>query len=179
MSYNRRVARNRFKPVELEFLFVAEAPPVDDTRYFYFEDVPTQDGLFVELMKVLYGGSFDSYVGARTPEEKRQWLTRFQADGCWLLDAYDDPMTGAPSGGPTRVNWLGDRSDLPKRLHDLSVDGYISKDTPIILIKVTVYDALFQQLTNHYNVIDKRIPFPGSGQQALFRELLREALTLR
>ncbi len=175
----RREARNHFKPSVLDTLFVAEAPPSDDRRYFYFEDVVTQDGLFIELMKFFYGDAFESYVGARTPEKKYQWLARFQADGLWLLDAYDEPMIGAPSSGPRRASWLEDRSDLSERLHNLSRDGYISNDTPIILIKVTVYDALFQELTNHYNVIDKRIPFPGSGQQASFHDLLRDALTER
>lgn len=175
----RRRARERYKPTKLAVLFIAEAPPSSSSRYFYFDDVPDHDGLFVELLKAVYGDDFRSYVGNRRPAEKSSWLSRLQDDGFWLLDSTDKPLDGAPVGGKSRVRLLQARSDLPERLRELSVQGYLSANTPLILIKATVYDAFFASLAGlGYNIIDKRIPFPGSGQQARFRKLFGEALDL-
>ena len=173
----RRRARERYKPTQLTVLFIAEAPPSNSARYFYFDDVPDQDGLFVDLLKAVYGDDFKPYVGNRRPAEKRNWLTRLQEDGYWLLDCSEQPLDGAAAGGTSRVRSLEARSDLVERLRELLGEGYVSDETPVILIKATVYDAFFGRLAAlGYNVIDKRIPFPGSGQQARFRKLFGEAL---
>ena len=42
----RRRTAERYKPAEIDLLLVAEAPPGALDRYFYFEDVREQDGLF-------------------------------------------------------------------------------------------------------------------------------------
>lgn len=174
---HRRQAREQYKPSKLKVLLIAEAPPSDDARYFYFDDVPHHDGLFVELMKVMYADDFMSYVGNRRPAGKRDWLRRFQEDGYWLLDAAEEPLDGAPKGGPSRVRFLVAKSDLLERLEELSGQGYVSAKTRFILIKATVYDAFFGLLAAHgYSVIDRRIPFPGSGQQGRFRKPFGEAL---
>lgn len=49
----------------------------------------------------------------------------------------------------------------------------------IVLIKATVHDAMFVPLRNaSLPVIDRRIPFPGSGKQARFEAAFAEALDL-
>jgi hypothetical protein len=46
----------------------------------------------------------------------------------------------------------------------------------IILIKATVYDAAYRPLRDAgFPVVDVRVPFPGSGQQARFRQAFRTA----
>jgi hypothetical protein len=47
----------------------------------------------------------------------------------------------------------------------------------VILIKATVYDAAFAALCEaNVPVVDERIPFPGSGQQARFAQAFEHAL---
>ena len=47
-------AREKYLPNKIKLLFVAESPPEDVKRFFYFEDVPEQDSLFIQTMRVLY-----------------------------------------------------------------------------------------------------------------------------
>jgi hypothetical protein len=169
----RRRARNKYKPTSVRCLMIAEAPPTDD-RYFYFDDVQTADSLFLETMKVLFPAESDGY--ARRPHQKRSLLRKFQAAGYWLLDAVDEPLEGAPKSGLRRVEHLRQKSDLMKRLGRLMKAGSLHSRVPIVLIKVTVYDAFHEALNaSGYRVIDKRIPFPGSGQQRRFAKAFREA----
>jgi hypothetical protein len=50
-------ARQKYKPDEIKFLLIAEAPPdAESGRFFYFEEVDKHDNLFIETMKVLYPG---------------------------------------------------------------------------------------------------------------------------
>lgn len=55
-EYEKAVAP--FLPTLTKVLFVAEVPPVTVDRHFYFPDVRTQDSLWVQLMRALYGGDF-------------------------------------------------------------------------------------------------------------------------
>jgi hypothetical protein len=55
MSTDFEIARRKYKPQSIKFLFVAEAPPKKESgRFFYFENVSDKDSLFLEMMKVLY-----------------------------------------------------------------------------------------------------------------------------
>src|SRR5436189_5868257 len=50
----RRVAERKYKPNRIRLLLVAESPPADEGRYFYFEDAPALDELFEEVCGVLF-----------------------------------------------------------------------------------------------------------------------------
>ncbi len=165
----RKLAREAYKPDRLACLLVAEAPPNDDRRYFYFEDVPDKDGLFIEVTKALFP-DFAGYVGARTPEKKRLWLRRLKERGFWLLDAMEDPLRGR--------SWASAHSDLLARLEALRGDALLNPATPIILIKANVFDELYGLLIRdgYTRVAGQRIPFPGSGQQKRFRQSFKDAL---
>lgn len=53
----------------------------------------------------------------------------------------------------------------------------IDKKTPILLLKAKVYDLCYSCLKEQgYNVIKKRLPFPGSGQQRIFRETFAKVI---
>jgi len=44
-------ARNKYNPDHIELLFIAEAPPANDSRrFFYFVQVDIGDTLFLEMM---------------------------------------------------------------------------------------------------------------------------------
>lgn len=160
-------ARNKYKPSRVRCLLLGEAPPNSLDRYFYFQDVKRQDSLFLEIMGMLYPEEKQGYLSSgRETFLKAELLQRFIGDGFLLLDLLEVP--GALVGGS-----LADA--MPSLLNRLQKT--IDKQTPIILIKADVYDTCFLPLSAEgYNVVPLRIPFPGSGQQRVFRGTFKTAL---
>src|ERR1700753_2974932 len=95
-------AMDRYLPVPLRLLFIAEAPPAyKANRFFYFHEVQTGDALFLEMMKVVYGdaigfkegGGFTGPMLAKDVRKcKSQFLQKFRADGLFLIDASERTM---------------------------------------------------------------------------------------
>lgn len=160
-------ARNRYKPREIRVLLVAEAPPDNLDRHFYFEDVKKQDSLFLEIMGVLYPDLKKRYLSSgRDTLLKRELLERFQEDGYWLLDLSDVPCSLAEGRLEDRVPMFLER-----------LEKLVDTRTPIILIKANIYDVCYTPLNKKgYAVYNDRIPFPGSGQQRVFREKFTKAI---
>lgn len=163
------VARNKYKPATLRTLLIAEAPPCSLDRFFYFEEVPKQDSLFLETVGVIYPDLKAAYLKSRRdPELKKELLEHFQSDGYWMIDLSEVPheLTGESP-----------ESALPGLLE--RVKKVADKKTNIILIKSNVYDCVYPALSElGYSVSNERIPFPGSGQQGVFRERFARALKL-
>ena len=121
-------AMDRYRPDPLRVLFIAEAPPAYKVnRLFYFHEVPTGDALFLEMMKVIYGaaigftegGGFSGPMSAKDVRKcKPQLLSRFMADGLYLIDASERPIRKVPLpplsfrffGGPFRGSRLSLRT---------------------------------------------------------------------
>ena len=146
-------------------LFIAEAPPSALERYFYFEDVQTGDSLWIELMKALYSSEFG--ITAEERSKKEDWLTKYKNDGYRLIDALKEPVCNSMSA-QKRINFIADRAD--------EIIKEVKKISPkqVLLIKITVFDALHQTLLNAgIPVVCERLPFPGSGQQKKFQEGFR------
>ena len=146
-------------------LFIAEAPPSALERNFYFEDVQTGDSLWIELMKALYSSEFG--VTAEKRSKKKDWLTKFKNDGYRLIDALKEPVCRSMSGQKRKI-LITDRAD--------EIIKEVKKISPkqVLLIKVTVSDALHQTLLNAgIPVVCGRLPFPGSEQQKKFQEGFR------
>jgi hypothetical protein len=164
-----RTARNKYKPDPINVLLVAEAPPCALDRFFYFEDVKKQDSLFLEIMGILYPEEKQRYLrSGRDTSLKKDILGNFQTDGYWMLDLCEIP-TSISNG--SLDNYV---PSLISRLEKL-----ITKNTPIILIKTDVYDSCYDALTAEgYRVVNERMPFPGSGQQKVFREKFKKAIEL-
>ena len=77
MNNKINIARLRYKPKEIKFLFVAEAPPKEFSgRFFYFENVLDGDSLFLEIMKVLYPKDFTLAKIVRL--QKKKFLEKFK-----------------------------------------------------------------------------------------------------
>jgi hypothetical protein len=156
----RRRARAaiKYKPDQVKLLLVAEAPPAALDRYFYFEDVRTQDSLFRYVAR--------SIVGVEpTRENKRELLERLRDRGVFLIDLSEDPVDGSPLSNSV--------ADLVRRAQRLKPDK-------IVLIKASVYDAAFAALLEAgLPVVDERVPFPGSGQQRRFEVGFTRALKAR
>jgi len=160
-------ARNKYKPASVSTLLIAESPPCDVDRYFYFEAVPKQDSLFLEIMGLLYPALKAAYLASkRDPALKAELLEHFQSDGYWLMDLSEVPheLTG---GNP--------EDSLPGLL--ARIKKVANENMRIILIKSNVYDSCYHVLKElGYKVSNERIPFPGSGQQRVFRERFARAL---
>ena len=160
-------ARNKYKPSTVKTLLIGEAPPCDLDRYFYFEEVPKQDSLFLEIAGVLYPEMKAAYLKSkRDPAFKAELLEQLQSDGYWLIDLSEVPheVTGEKA-----------EDSLPGLLE--RVKKVAGKGTNIILIKSNVYDCAYAALKDlGYKVSNERIPFPGSGQQGVFRDRFRRAL---
>ena len=84
----RREAAERVRPENVEYLFVAEAPPADPSRYFYFEDVHDRDSLYLEVAKAL----FLSLSVDRLREQKTIFLERLRDQRIWLIDMAEEPI---------------------------------------------------------------------------------------
>ena len=139
----------------MRLLLVAESPPQSLDRYFYFEDVQTQDSLFRYVVRTLLDIE-------PSRDAKAAMLMRLRDLGVFLIDLKPEPSDPRP---------LHDHvPDLVVRIGDLAPEA-------VILIKATVYDAAFSLLNQEgLPVIDERVPFPGSGQQRRFQEAMKRAL---
>ncbi len=162
-------ARNKYKPSPLKVLIIAEAPPCNLDRYFFFEEVRTQDSLFLEITGVLYPELKGQYLAAkRDPALKAELLEHFQSDGFWLMDLSELPY---------EVSGVAHEASLPSLMERLK--KVADRQTRIILLKANVYDCCYAPLKEAgYKVSAERIPFPGSGQQAVFRDKFRKALNM-
>lgn len=160
-------ARRKYRPDRINLLFIAEAPPsTTSNRFFYFGSVRTGDSLFLEIMKVLYKDDFQSIKELR--KRKPEFLKRFKEDGFYLIDACDEPMND--NNAHAKIKRC--REALPfliKKLKKLA-----TKETSIILISKSVFEACLCFLKeNRFNILNKSfLPFPGSGQQKIFRRKL-------
>jgi hypothetical protein len=144
-------------------LFVAEAPPNSIERYFYFADVVRHDWLWIGLMKSLYPCRWT--IARAERKNKRAWLTRFQRSGFQLIDALKHPVSGRERH---RVSEIKNNAD--GMLQEIKAIN----PQKIVLIKKTVYDALFERLRTEGLPVANQgaIPFPSSGRQVEFHNAI-------
>ena len=155
-------AAKRYRPKDhTRVLFVAEAPPNSIDRYFYFEEVKRDDWLWIALMKCLYPARWSTAQQER--RNKKEWLSRFQMDGFQVIDSLKTPVSGTQAQRALAIRLNADQ---------LVVEIRSINPTKIVLIKNTVYRALFDLLRNGgFPVVNKgAISFPSSGRQAEFHD---------
>jgi hypothetical protein len=157
----REVARLKYKPKNIRWLLVAESPPKVTDRFFYFEDVNREDSLYLETMRALFGNEHVDILRAR----KIEYLQRFKDQGFFLIDAVDRPILSDEDNDA--VVW-NNRQNLIQKM-----DRLIKKETPVVLIKASVWSLRNVLLKEGFNVINEcMIDFPGSGNQIKFRTKL-------
>jgi hypothetical protein len=156
----RSRAAKKYKPAKVKLLLIAEAPPNELERYFYFEDVRAHDWLFRYVAQQILGSR-------PTPENKPKALAQLRDQGVFLIDLGVDPLT--PGGRPLADAVPG----LVKRAVALSPEK-------VIVIKAPVYDATFAALREAgLPVVEVRVPFPSTGQQKKFEAAFAKALKAR
>ena len=145
----------------MRLLLVAEAPPCDTTRYFYFEGVPNHDWLYVYVCRGLFGNVEIADLRAR----KVDYLKALCESGVFMIDVAPDGMSSPKL------------TQLRPLVPDLVARCRAMKPEAIVLIKSSVYDVAFAALREvGLPVIDERMPFPASGQQPAFLRLFAAAL---
>ena len=75
----REALRNRFRPASLKLLFIGEAPPASG-RFFYQAD------------SGLYRAMREAFQLVDPTISEADFLTQFQAFGCYLIDLCPDPV---------------------------------------------------------------------------------------
>jgi hypothetical protein len=152
-------------------LFVAEAPPSNIDRYFYFEDVKRGDWLWIALMKALYPSEWEWGSTKMERQRKRAWLTKFQAYGYQLIDAVKKPLNSS-------LRYSQRVSVISKAAPDLFAEISTIHPTQIVLIRATVHEALFQEMKDAgLPVVDQPLlPFPSAGQQGQFADGFRKLI---
>ncbi len=157
----RTKAAEVYRPRKVRLLLVAEAPPCDTSRYFYFEDVANHDWLYVYVCRGLFGGVDIADLRAR----KSAYLCALRDSGVFMIDVAPEGMSG-----PTLARL---RPLVPVVIERCKA----IKPEAIVLIKSSVYDVAFAALREvGLPVIDERMPFPASGQQPAFLRLFAAAL---
>jgi hypothetical protein len=154
----RAAAAEKYRPTAIKVLLVAEAPPAAADRYFYFENVTSNDWLFRGVSEALLGSAPDRTTKATA-------LAQLKDRGFFLIDLKTTPVDG---------------TDLARHVPDLVVRCRTFAPERIILIKATVYDAAYRPLRDEgLPVIDKRVFFPSTGRQGDFRRQFGEALVAK
>jgi hypothetical protein len=154
----REAAAERFRPDRVDLLVVAESPPTALDRYFYFEDVRTQDSLFRYVAQAVLECE-------PTRENKSALLERLRRRGVFLIDLVVDPL-----------------DDRPLSVHVPGLVERVRQLEPrwIVIVKVDVFDAVYPSLEEAgLPVSSMRIPFPNAGQQKRFEEMFARALEER
>ncbi len=174
---SRQQARESYRPSDIRWLLVAEAPPCDESRFFYYTDVGDHDSLFIETMDAIFGDRYPDLFRGKKREtgeirvRKQEFLELFSREGFYLIDAVDRPITKGENN--LKVVAAG-VSELAEKIGDL-----VSEKTKIVLIKASVY-AIKGDLESRgvRGIINEEmIPFPGSGQQKEFRKRIHHLLT--
>jgi hypothetical protein len=151
----RKMAARKYAPNRLRLLLVAESPPDDLTRSFYFEEPNSADPVFDAVCEVLFE---ERPAGAKVP-----FLKELKRRGVFLVELKPDAPRGdeklAPYVPPLLIN-----------LDTLSPEN-------IILISDEVYEAAFRAIEKAgLPVVDVKVPSPGAGDEASFRNKFRQAL---
>lgn len=173
--------RKRYLPSKIKALFIAEAKPDAEDRFFYDPQVATRDYLYLNLMRALYDDVKNAEV-KELRERKAEFLERFKKDGCYLIDAVDEIKSEWKS--PQRTKAI--KANAENKINEIGqlLSDHDSVDAKIVLIKSTVFDGLYESMKKsdyNFNIIhDFKIYFPSTGRESdFFRQMYKIAKELR
>jgi hypothetical protein len=157
--------RDRYLPDQRKIIFVLESPPISGL-YFYNPEGSVSEPLFRAMMKD---------VLEITPRTKDEGLREFASRGFLLVDATYTPINHLKTKKEKKKAIL---DDFPLLLEDLR--SHTEPETTVILVKANVCELLEPLLTGRFTVLnqEKKIPFPSTGRQNEFRDMVRPLLGL-
>jgi hypothetical protein len=148
----RERAAERYRPARIDTLLVSEAPPSALDRFFYFEDVAEHDSLFRHVVQAV--------LGEKPTRDKAPYLEELREKGWFLVHVSEDPFR--------------DRAVLPPLLPDLLARCEQLAPRRIVVVGAPLYDLLRGPMHHAaLPLVDRRLPYPGSGQQRRFLEGFR------
>jgi hypothetical protein len=152
----RRTAAAKHRPKRIRLLLVAESPPQELDRYFYFEDAPELDPLFEAVYEVLFEEKPDL-------RQTTAHLKQLRRRGLFSIELKPD-LGGSGAKQPEYVPWL------VVRCEDLQPEH-------IVIVGAPVFRAAYPALAKAgLPVVDVKVDFPSAGRQSDFRRQFRSAL---
>lgn len=155
--------RKQYLPNKIKVLFIAEAKPDADDRFFYDTQVSARDYLYLNLMRALYDDAKNAEV-KDLRKQKEKFLERFKKDGYYLVDAVDEIDSKMKSPQRTRAI----KSNANKKIVEVRelLDKHGDQNTKVVLIKATVFDGLYNLMKSEFNIVnDFKIYFPSSRKK--------------
>ncbi|MBN2668443.1 MAG: hypothetical protein JXR60_04365 [Bacteroidales bacterium] len=156
-------AREKYRPERVKLIFLAEAPPCKEGHFFYFEDVPKGDSLFLHVIRAVFP-DLEKIDTKELRKRKEEMLFRFAEAGYFLEESVS---VAIPKGTKNKeAVILEHQADLLNRL-----DRY-KANTKFVLLSSGVFKVNYETMKSKgFNILnDFMIPFPGSGQQGKFKE---------
>jgi hypothetical protein len=163
--------RAQHRPSRLRVLLIAESPPDPGAgvRRFFYSPELTVDNLYRAVVEALYGERDDVEASRKVAV-----LERIRADGLWLIDAADQPVSKLPAAARSRAIREG-VSRLVQRCRELA------PELGVIICHGKVYAAAAPALrAAGVRVLHTEpLPFPLGNWRARFVREFRRALTSR
>jgi hypothetical protein len=160
--------REQYRPDRLEVRFIGESPPdpgAGSRRFFYAPSLQI-DNLYRGIAQALYGDHPEVDLA-----DKPAVLRRLQADGFWLIDAFDQPVNHLPPG-PRRAAITAAVPQLVTRCRQLA------PRRGVIICHRVVYQLATPSLRDaRVRVLhDRPLPFSLGNWRAEFVTEFRRAL---
>jgi hypothetical protein len=182
MSHAIKLSRRKYLTAgRSEILFIAEAPPADPARFFYFDQVDSHDWLLAlsRTHPHAFRGCTRSRRQAAAQTETglpgpipNSWLLPDRRERS-AIDASDRPM-------PARATKATKRARLRVSLDQLvgEVRNLVTGSTRVVLISKSVHEVCYARLkAEGFNVVNTgMIDFPSSGRQGHVARKLRRDL---
>jgi len=157
-------AREKYRPEHIKLMFIAEAPPCSNDRFFYFENVSKGDSLFLHIIRAVFP-DLEDWETKQIRAKKEDLLYRFMDSGYFLEDSVRASFPkGTTSKNKERL-MTGEQADLLSKLKKYK------KNTKFVLLSAMAFRVNYRVLvSNGFQILnDFMIPFPGSGQQNKFK----------
>ena len=138
---SREAIRLHYRPAIVRTLFVGEAPPASG-RFFYNRD------------SGLYRAVRDAFHGVDPSIDDENFLSRFQASGCYLVDACPQPVDRM-NHKTRREICIANEPQLASTIHELHPETIVSL---LLSIRPSVERAA-KQASWQGTFLD--LPYPG------------------
>jgi hypothetical protein len=174
-SADYRVFRERYRPVNIDVLWIAESPPAGG-GYFYFEKASGQNpiNLFGETMKAL--GWWPPGTMMHTGFDKSPYLRRFQESGHFLIDLSPKPVNKGLTNSERKAVLLSNVDRILQEIEQLD-------PKKLLLVKKNVFEILYPAIQNSKlkeRLLNREfVHFPSDHWQPEFRDEVRRYLKIR
>jgi len=162
-------AREKYRPEFIKTIFIAEAPPCTDDRFFYFEDIKKGDSLFLHIIRAVFP-ELEAWETKAIRAKKEELLIQFRDQGYFLEDSVAEAIPKGTKPKEKENIIINNQEDLLKRISPYKAQSNF------VVLSSTVFKANYELLKNEgFNILnDFMIPFPGSGQQSNFKAGIAE-----